>query len=88
MEIQKIYGILHSINMIIFFTNNNENFKNKKPKEILKIIRDKYENKVTNSKIIGDYSILAYKLSKFGSEWNYKDKIKFCMIFLNKYIIY
>ena len=59
----------------IYFSQINENFKNKKPIEVLQSIRDNYENRVTNLYIIGDYSILAYKLAKFDSEWDYKDKI-------------
>jgi hypothetical protein len=67
-----------------YFSQINENLKNKKPIEVLKSIRDKYENIVIKSKIIGDYSVLAYKLSKFGSEWDYKDKIKHLKNLLNE----
>ena len=53
------------------------NFSKKiNPKDVLNKIKEDYEKKnVTESKIKGDYSILAYKLAKFDSEWDYKDKI-------------
>ena len=51
-------------------------FFKKNPKEVLKKIVKDYQYSVTKSKIIRDYSILAYKIAKIGSEWNDKDKIE------------
>ena len=58
-----------------YFQNNYEIFKTWNPKDVLNEIKKDYDKEVRESKIIGDYSILAYKLAKFGSEWDYKDKI-------------
>ncbi len=53
------------------------------PKDVLNKIKEDFKKKVTESKIIGDYSILAYKLAKFDSEWDYKDKITILSDLLN-----
>ena len=59
--------------------NIKESAKNKKDldfKNILENIRNKYENNVTKNNIRADFSILAYKIAKLGSEWEDKDKKK------------
>ena len=85
MKIQKIYGILDLINMINIFKIIIKFFKKINPKDVLNKIKEDYEKKKGHRiKIKGDYSILAYKLAKFDSEWNYKDKITILSDLLNQ----